>query len=88
MNVLAPVRRDRVIADLPAVRGGPASPGLSPPSPALTPLSLFVPSQCFRKEAALHSRPAFHPTVAGACQEQRTGTVGSVPRGLGSPLPG
>ncbi|KAL9826334.1 ras-related protein Rab-34 isoform 1-T5 [Geothlypis trichas] len=49
MNVLAPVRRDRVIADLPA---------------------------CFRKEAALHSRPAFHPTVAGACQEQRTGTVG------------
>ncbi|NXV59084.1 RAB34 protein, partial [Molothrus ater] len=49
MNVLAPVRRDRVIADLPA---------------------------CFRKEAALHTRPAFHPTVAGACQEQRTGTVG------------
>ncbi|NWW11864.1 RAB34 protein, partial [Oreocharis arfaki] len=49
MNVLAPVRRDRVIADLPP---------------------------CFRKEAALHTRPAFHPTVASACQEQRTGTVG------------
>ncbi|NXX80571.1 RAB34 protein, partial [Urocolius indicus] len=49
MNVLAPVRRDRVIADLPL---------------------------CFRKEAALHARPAFHPTVASACQEQRTGTVG------------
>ncbi|XP_074412852.1 ras-related protein Rab-34 [Zonotrichia albicollis] len=49
MNVLAPVRRDRVIAELPA---------------------------CFRKEAALHARPAFHPTVAGACQQQRTGTVG------------
>ncbi|NXW98356.1 RAB34 protein, partial [Larus smithsonianus] len=49
MNVLAPVRRDRVIADLPP---------------------------CFRKEAALHARPAFHPTVASACQEQRTGTVG------------
>ncbi|NWX71842.1 RAB34 protein, partial [Alca torda] len=49
MNVLAPVRRDRVIADLPP---------------------------CFRKEAALHARPAFHPTVANACQEQRTGTVG------------
>ncbi|NWT67840.1 RAB34 protein, partial [Prunella himalayana] len=49
MNVLAPVRRDRVIAELPA---------------------------CFRKEAALHTRPAFHPTVASACQEQRTGTVG------------
>ncbi|NXO53970.1 RAB34 protein, partial [Aramus guarauna] len=32
--------------------------------------------QCFRKEAALHARPAFHPTVASACQEQRTGTVG------------
>uniref|UniRef100_A0A8D0ERT8 RAB34, member RAS oncogene family n=1 Tax=Strix occidentalis caurina TaxID=311401 RepID=A0A8D0ERT8_STROC len=31
---------------------------------------------CFRKEAALHTRPAFHPTVASACQEQRTGTVG------------
>ncbi|NXK65511.1 RAB34 protein, partial [Sylvietta virens] len=49
MNVLAPVRRDRVISDLPP---------------------------CFRKEAALHTRRAFHPTVAGACQEQRTGTVG------------
>ncbi|KAI6074350.1 Ras-related protein Rab-34 [Aix galericulata] len=49
MNVLAPVRRDRVIADLP---------------------------QCFRKEAALHARNAFHPSVASACQEQRTGTVG------------
>ncbi|XP_050764894.1 ras-related protein Rab-34 isoform X3 [Gymnogyps californianus] len=49
MNVLAPIRRDRVIADLPP---------------------------CFRKEAALHARPAFHPTVASACQEQRTGTVG------------
>ncbi|XP_027516009.1 ras-related protein Rab-34 isoform X1 [Corapipo altera] len=49
MNVLAPVRRDRVIADLPS---------------------------CFRKEAALQTRPAFHPTVASACQEQRTGTVG------------
>ncbi|NXK08800.1 RAB34 protein, partial [Herpetotheres cachinnans] len=49
MNVLAPVRRDRVIADLPP---------------------------CFRKEAALHARIAFHPAVASACQEQRTGTVG------------
>ncbi|NXE11687.1 RAB34 protein, partial [Lophotis ruficrista] len=49
MNVLAPVRRDRVIADLPP---------------------------CFRKEAALHTRPTFHPRVASACQEQRTGTVG------------
>ncbi|KAF1558410.1 Ras-related protein Rab-34, partial [Eudyptula albosignata] len=49
MNMLAPVRRDRVIADLPP---------------------------CFRKEAALHARPAFYPTVASACQEQRTGTVG------------
>ncbi|NXL56830.1 RAB34 protein, partial [Chordeiles acutipennis] len=49
MNVLAPVRRDRVIADLPP---------------------------CFRKEAALRSRHAFHPTVTSACQEQRTGTVG------------
>ncbi|NXB72590.1 RAB34 protein, partial [Donacobius atricapilla] len=49
MNVLVPVRRDRVIAELPP---------------------------CFRKEAALHTRPAFHPTVASACQEQRTGVVG------------
>ncbi|NXR64227.1 RAB34 protein, partial [Rhadina sibilatrix] len=61
MNVLAPVRRDRVIADLP---------------------------RCFRKEAALHTRHAFHPTVASACQEQRTGIVGSAGRGLGSPLLG
>ncbi|NXC34929.1 RAB34 protein, partial [Campylorhamphus procurvoides] len=59
MNVLAPVRRDRVIADLPP---------------------------CFRKEAALQTRPAFHPTVASACQEQRTGTVGeggTEPLGVG-----
>uniref|UniRef100_A0A8C3LYA9 Ras-related protein Rab-36 n=2 Tax=Phasianinae TaxID=9072 RepID=A0A8C3LYA9_CHRPC len=49
MNVLAPVRRDRVVADLP---------------------------QCFRKEAALHTRPEFHSSVSSACQEQRTGTVG------------
>ncbi|NXD64943.1 RAB34 protein, partial [Eolophus roseicapillus] len=49
MNILAPVRRDRVITDLPP---------------------------CFRKEAALHIRSSFHPTVSSACQEQRTGTVG------------
>uniref|UniRef100_A0A8B9IZD6 Ras-related protein Rab-36 n=1 Tax=Amazona collaria TaxID=241587 RepID=A0A8B9IZD6_9PSIT len=49
MNILAPVRRDRVITDLPP---------------------------CFRKEAALHPRSSFHPTVSSACQEQRTGTVG------------
>uniref|UniRef100_A0A8C4VS29 Ras-related protein Rab-34 n=1 Tax=Gopherus evgoodei TaxID=1825980 RepID=A0A8C4VS29_9SAUR len=49
MSVLAPVRRDRIIAELP---------------------------QCFHKEAALHSRSSFHPQVTGACQEQRTGTVG------------
>nr|XP_005298315.2 ras-related protein Rab-34 isoform X1 [Chrysemys picta bellii] len=49
MSVLAPVRRDRIIAELP---------------------------QCFHKEAALHSRSSFHPQVSGACQEQRTGTVG------------
>ncbi|CAM5164382.1 unnamed protein product [Eretmochelys imbricata] len=49
MSMLAPVRRDRIIAELP---------------------------QCFHKEAALHSRSSFHPQVTGACQEQRTGTVG------------
>nr|XP_032644599.1 ras-related protein Rab-34 isoform X2 [Chelonoidis abingdonii] len=49
MSVLAPVRRDRIITELP---------------------------QCFHKEAALHSRSSFHPQVTGACQEQRTGTVG------------
>ncbi|XP_078010925.1 ras-related protein Rab-34 isoform X3 [Phascolarctos cinereus] len=49
MNILAPVRRDRVLAELP---------------------------QCMRKEAALHSNRTFHPRVSGACQEQRTGTVG------------
>ncbi|XP_058710432.1 ras-related protein Rab-34 isoform X1 [Poecile atricapillus] len=77
MNVLAPVRRDRVIADLPRVSRGPQQRGgdLAEPHghPARSSLS---PPQCFRKEAALHTRPAFHPTVASACQEQRTGTVG------------
>lgn len=90
MNVLAPVRRDRVIADLPRVsRGGHTSPGVTPPSPVVTAVCPSLsPSQCFRKEAALHTRHAFHPTVASACQEQRTGVVGSVGRALGSPLLG
>lgn len=34
------------------------------------------PSQCLRKEAALHVRKDFHPRVTCACQEHRTGTVG------------
>lgn len=80
MNVLAPVRRDRVIADLPSVSssgGTRTGPGVASPSPVVTAVSPFVPpKQCFRKEAALHARSAFHPTVASACQEQRTGTVG------------
>lgn len=37
---------------------------------------LFHPSQCLRKEAALHVRKDFHPRVTCACQEHRTGTVG------------
>ncbi|XP_060902891.1 ras-related protein Rab-34a isoform X1 [Labrus mixtus] len=49
MSVLPPVRRDRVIAQLP---------------------------QCFRKEAALHTKEEFNNKVKTACQEQRTGTVG------------
>lgn len=49
MSVLPPVRRDRVIPQLP---------------------------QCFTKEAALHTKDSFHSKVKGACQEQRTGTVG------------
>ncbi|MBN3278222.1 RAB34 protein, partial [Polyodon spathula] len=32
--------------------------------------------QCFTKEAALHTKGSFHSKVKGACQEQRTGTVG------------
>uniref|UniRef100_A0A2K5KHH2 RAB34, member RAS onco family n=1 Tax=Cercocebus atys TaxID=9531 RepID=A0A2K5KHH2_CERAT len=51
MNILAPVRRDRVLAELP---------------------------QCLRKEAALHVHKDFHPRVTCACQEHRTGTVGSL----------
>ncbi|KAK7883085.1 hypothetical protein WMY93_029259 [Mugilogobius chulae] len=49
MSVLPPIRRDRVIAQLP---------------------------QCFRKEAALHTKEDFNNKVKTACQEQRTGTVG------------
>ncbi|XP_006801571.1 ras-related protein Rab-34a isoform X1 [Neolamprologus brichardi] len=49
MSVLPPVRRDRVIAQLP---------------------------QCFRKEAAIHTKNDFNNKVKTACQEQRTGTVG------------
>ncbi|XP_028274899.1 ras-related protein Rab-34a isoform X2 [Parambassis ranga] len=49
MSVLPPVRRDRIIAQLP---------------------------QCFRKEAALHTKADFNNKVRTACQEQRTGTVG------------
>lgn len=77
MNMLAPVRRDRVISDLPLVswKEGHGL-GVGSLSCRATALSPFVPAQCFRKEAALHTRPAFHPTAASACQEQRTGTVG------------
>ncbi|XP_020784300.1 ras-related protein Rab-34a isoform X1 [Boleophthalmus pectinirostris] len=49
MSVLPPIRRDRIIAQLP---------------------------QCFRKEAALHTKEEFNNKVKTACQEQRTGTVG------------
>lgn len=85
MNVLAPVRRDRVVADLPQVSGeGTAPGGGRPPRPtaSLGPLCFPPPHppkhtwQCFRKEAALHTRPEFHSSVTSACQEQRTGTVG------------
>lgn len=75
----------------PGEQGDTPAPGVTSPSPG-APWSpccpSLSPSQCFRKEAALHTRPAFHPTVASACQEQRTGTVGSVRGGLGSPLLG
>lgn len=78
MNILAPVRRDRVITDLPPVSGGgenrPRGDLIEPHDHTGVPLR--VPPQCFRKEAALHTRSSFHPTVSSACQEQRTGTVG------------
>lgn len=34
--------------------------------------------QCYRKEAALHTKVDFNNKVRTACQEQRTGTVGRV----------
>ncbi|XP_016887690.1 ras-related protein Rab-34 [Cynoglossus semilaevis] len=49
MSVFPPVRRDRIIGQLP---------------------------QCFRKDAALHTKEEFNNKVKTACQEQRTGTVG------------
>ncbi|XP_078478004.1 ras-related protein Rab-34 [Lampetra planeri] len=49
MSVLPPVRKDRIITQLP---------------------------QCFRNEAALHTRDDFNGKVKTACQQQRTGTVG------------
>lgn len=36
--------------------------------------------QCFRKEAAIHTKNDFNNKVKTACQEQRTGTVGWVPQ--------
>lgn len=38
--------------------------------------------QCFRKDAALHTREDFNNKVKTACQEQRTGTVGWGQEGL------
>uniref|UniRef100_A0A3Q3WMK4 Ras-related protein Rab-36 n=1 Tax=Mola mola TaxID=94237 RepID=A0A3Q3WMK4_MOLML len=49
MSVLPPVRKDRIITQLP---------------------------QCFRKDAALHTKEDFSNKVKTACQEKRTGTVG------------
>ncbi|XP_030638209.1 ras-related protein Rab-34 [Chanos chanos] len=48
MSALPPVRRDRVICELPLY---------------------------FTKNAALHTKDGFHPTVTAACQEQRAGPV-------------
>lgn len=38
--------------------------------------------QCFRKDAALHTKEDFNNKVKTACQEQRTGTVGWGQEGL------
>ena len=122
MNILAPVRRDRVLTELPQVcaratsgfgrrrvwagrrrhwtglgpnpaaqpgqllLGGPLPTPTHPPRPGaarwraegqewVSPI-LFHPTQCLRKEAALHVHKDFQPRVTCACQEHRTGTVG------------
>lgn len=81
MSVFPPVRKDRVISQLPLVTGAVNNPHPRPPLCAVSrevPASHLVPSLCqyYRREAALRWEEDFNDKVKTACQEQRTGTVG------------
>lgn len=81
MSVLPPVRKDRIIAQLPQVKQLRAllTYVCLPQTECTALLSLhhlLLLLQCFIKEAALHTKGDFNNKVKTACQEQRTGTVG------------
>lgn len=75
MSVLPPVRRDRVIAQLPQVTCSTSASAFIRLLVWTCAIDLFL-LQYFRKEAALHTKEDFNNKVKTACQEQRTGTVG------------
>lgn len=75
MSVFPPVRKDRVITQLPLVTGTVKKPPVWL-AREFTASHLPCLSQYYRKEAALHWKEDFNNKVKLACQEQRTGTVG------------
>lgn len=89
MNVLAPVRRDRVIADLPSVSGGGhTSPGVASLSPMVTPGSPFIPPPVF-SEGGRPARPPRLPPHSGQCLPGAAdGDRGVSPGRFGDPTPG
>ena len=84
MSVLPPVRKDRIITQLPQVTVLQARPVFFPPRFTASRVLLPLP-QCFRTDAALHTKEDFSDKVKTACQEKRTGTVGwaQLPRSRG-----
>lgn len=75
MSVFPPVRKDRVITQLPLVTST-VKMNLSVPKPFIASHLFSSLLQYYRKEAALHRKEDFNNKVKTACQEQRTGTVG------------
>lgn len=76
MNVLAPVRRDRVVADLPQVSGEGAAPGgRLLPDPAASPGPLCVPPPTHTAVLSEGGRPAHPARIPLQCDRRLPGAA-------------
>ena len=76
MNVLAPVRRDRVVADLPQVSGEGAAPGgRLLPDPAASPGPLCVPPHTHTAVLSEGGRPAHPARIPLQCDRRLPGAA-------------